>query len=289
MSNCARLIAVATVLLAIAFACLAPPKKPHPDESEPSTLSLRLKKAPAVRDQDRSPSTLDTHQSQPRSVRNGNPLRPKPYPKSDQTSPLDAEDEHNLLSDRYEPIITEALKVPAASKSTITIKVEEPSHDANTQVTKVQAKWRRDESATGFVTGNRVEVLNGSSNENLVEKKEDKTSARPGRKFTSSNQTTKERTNHKVRDGDTLQSIATRYLGSESRYLEIYDLNRDILIAPDILPIGLELRIPQASNSSIESKIRQREPKLKNADLRKVKIDTSILPISRDDLRGKPP
>jgi len=51
---------------------------------------------------------------------------------------------------------------------------------------------------------------------------------------------------HKVRDGDTLSSLARRYLGSSDRYHEIYDLNKDILKTPDLLPIGLELRIRTA-------------------------------------------
>lgn len=49
---------------------------------------------------------------------------------------------------------------------------------------------------------------------------------------------------HKVRDGDTLESIALRYLGQATRAAEIYEANRDLLRDPALLPIGVQLRIP---------------------------------------------
>ena len=49
---------------------------------------------------------------------------------------------------------------------------------------------------------------------------------------------------HEIRDGDTLTRLAEHYLGAADRYLEIFDLNRDILTTPDLLPIGRSLRIP---------------------------------------------
>jgi len=49
---------------------------------------------------------------------------------------------------------------------------------------------------------------------------------------------------HRVVDGDTLSRLATRYLGRSERYLEIFELNRDVLSKPDLLPIGITLRIP---------------------------------------------
>lgn len=48
---------------------------------------------------------------------------------------------------------------------------------------------------------------------------------------------------HRIADGDTLASLAARYLGSASRWREIFAANRDRLANPDILPIGAELRI----------------------------------------------
>ena len=49
---------------------------------------------------------------------------------------------------------------------------------------------------------------------------------------------------HKVLDGDTLGALAARYLGDVDRVLEIYQANRDVLSNPDVLPIGVELKIP---------------------------------------------
>lgn len=52
---------------------------------------------------------------------------------------------------------------------------------------------------------------------------------------------------HVVKDGDTLAKIAERYLGDANRARELYELNQDKLSSPDLLPIGAELQIPQAS------------------------------------------
>ena len=52
---------------------------------------------------------------------------------------------------------------------------------------------------------------------------------------------------HIVHDGDSLERLAKRYLGDESRALEIFDLNRGTLENPHWLPIGAELRLPPRS------------------------------------------
>lgn len=49
---------------------------------------------------------------------------------------------------------------------------------------------------------------------------------------------------HVVSNGDTLEKMAERYLHDAGRALEIFDLNRDQLSNPHLLPIGVELRIP---------------------------------------------
>ena len=49
---------------------------------------------------------------------------------------------------------------------------------------------------------------------------------------------------HVVQNSDTLEKLAKRYLGDEGRALEIFDLNRDVLDNPHLLPIEAELRIP---------------------------------------------
>lgn len=49
---------------------------------------------------------------------------------------------------------------------------------------------------------------------------------------------------HVVSDGDTLERLAERYLGAPSRAGELFELNRDRLASPDLLPIGLVLKTP---------------------------------------------
>ena len=49
---------------------------------------------------------------------------------------------------------------------------------------------------------------------------------------------------HKIVDGDTLGDLAARYLGSSARAMEIFQANRDVLTDPELLPIGVELKIP---------------------------------------------
>lgn len=49
---------------------------------------------------------------------------------------------------------------------------------------------------------------------------------------------------HTVIDGETLSSIAGKYLGSQARYQEIFQANRDQLKSPNDLKIGMKLTIP---------------------------------------------
>jgi hypothetical protein len=52
-----------------------------------------------------------------------------------------------------------------------------------------------------------------------------------------------------VQAGDTLSGLAARFLGSHSRYLELYEANRDVLSSPDDLQPQMKLRIPVAPAS----------------------------------------
>ncbi len=49
---------------------------------------------------------------------------------------------------------------------------------------------------------------------------------------------------HRLTDGDSLERLAERYLGNAARSGEIYDINRDVLREPDLLPLGRIIRIP---------------------------------------------
>lgn len=52
---------------------------------------------------------------------------------------------------------------------------------------------------------------------------------------------------HTIRSGDTLSSIAEKYLGSQKRFQEIFDANRTVLANPNRLPEGVVISIPPAS------------------------------------------
>ena len=49
---------------------------------------------------------------------------------------------------------------------------------------------------------------------------------------------------HVIANGDTLTRLAQRYLGDPNRYREIFELNRDVVQNPEILPLGVKLKIP---------------------------------------------
>jgi len=51
---------------------------------------------------------------------------------------------------------------------------------------------------------------------------------------------------HVARNGDTLSQLAALYLGSARRYRELFEANRDVLKRPDLLPVGVVLKIPAA-------------------------------------------
>lgn len=48
-----------------------------------------------------------------------------------------------------------------------------------------------------------------------------------------------------VRYGDTLSQIAEKFLGSQGKYQQIYEANKDRMQAPDRLQVGMSLRIPR--------------------------------------------
>jgi murein DD-endopeptidase MepM/ murein hydrolase activator NlpD len=55
---------------------------------------------------------------------------------------------------------------------------------------------------------------------------------------------------HVVQRGETLSSIAAKYLGSAARYQELYQSNADRLRDANDLRVGMELRIPAAAAQS---------------------------------------
>ncbi len=63
---------------------------------------------------------------------------------------------------------------------------------------------------------------------------------------------------HRITDGDTLESLAERYLGDGTRWREILKQNETLLAGQDLLPIGEDLRIygarsTRATHSAVQS------------------------------------
>ena len=55
---------------------------------------------------------------------------------------------------------------------------------------------------------------------------------------------------HIIVDGDSLAKLANRYLGDPQRSGEIFAMNRAVLSSPELLPIGVELKIPEKTKAS---------------------------------------
>ena len=55
-----------------------------------------------------------------------------------------------------------------------------------------------------------------------------------------------------VKYGDTLSGIAQKMLGSQSKYREVYEANRDRMASPDRLDVGKPIRIPRSKPGSAE-------------------------------------
>ncbi len=58
-----------------------------------------------------------------------------------------------------------------------------------------------------------------------------------------------------VQAGDTLSGIASRFLGSSARFLEIYQMNQEVLSSPDNLQVGMVLTLPSPPESSVANSV----------------------------------
>ncbi|MEX0793376.1 MAG: LysM domain-containing protein [Pirellulaceae bacterium] len=56
--------------------------------------------------------------------------------------------------------------------------------------------------------------------------------------------------NHRIVDGDSLESLAQRYLGDPGLAGALFRANRDVLSDPELLPIGKQITIPRAEDLS---------------------------------------
>lgn len=83
----------------------------------------------------------------------------------------------------------------------------------------------------------------------------------------SSTKTDQPERRHRIADGDTLESIAKRYLGTRNEWRSIYSYNEDLLTDPAVLPIGKEIKIPaKAANSYDDDRLVPIPPELLKRD-----------------------
>jgi hypothetical protein len=61
---------------------------------------------------------------------------------------------------------------------------------------------------------------------------------------------------HEVVAGDNLSRLAMTYLGSHTKYLTLYEANRDLLATPDDLSLGMKLKIPVKTSAGKASSSR---------------------------------
>jgi nucleoid-associated protein YgaU len=47
-----------------------------------------------------------------------------------------------------------------------------------------------------------------------------------------------------VQSGDTLSKVAKAHLGDAKRYMEIFNLNKDVLKNPDLIKVGQKIQLP---------------------------------------------
>ena len=47
-----------------------------------------------------------------------------------------------------------------------------------------------------------------------------------------------------VQAGDTLSKLAKQHLGSPNKYMDIFNINKDILKNPDLIKVGQQIKIP---------------------------------------------
>jgi phage tail protein X len=68
---------------------------------------------------------------------------------------------------------------------------------------------------------------------------------------------------HTIHDGDTLESLAARYLGDAQRAGEILEANRSVLADAQLLPIGVTIVIPRpAGSATVEPPANEEPPRL---------------------------
>jgi nucleoid-associated protein YgaU len=88
---------------------------------------------------------------------------------------------------------------------------------------------------------------------------------------------------HVIVDGDSLQKLAGRYLNDPNRSSEIFELNRELLSNPELLPIGAELRIPNRTEQTSWNRQGLRNEPQGAASVREASRLVPLRPISQEN------
>ncbi len=62
--------------------------------------------------------------------------------------------------------------------------------------------------------------------------------------------------NYTVLKGDTLQKISLKKYGTTKRWMKLYELNRDVLLSPDMLRPGQTLRLPVDQGKDVSENLK---------------------------------
>jgi hypothetical protein len=87
---------------------------------------------------------------------------------------------------------------------------------------------------------------------------------------------------HEVQRGETLSSIAGKYLGSQARYRELFEANKDQLRDANDLQVGMKLRIPDARGKSAD--VDFTPPKTEKKPGSRVKVEAAKPDAAESDL-----
>jgi len=88
---------------------------------------------------------------------------------------------------------------------------------------------------------------------------------------------------HIIVDGDSLPRLASRYLNDPNRSGEIFELNRDLLTNPELLPIGAELKIPDRTQQASWNRQSQRREAAGTTSVREASRLVPLRPSAPDD------
>ena len=126
------------------------------------------------------------------------------------------------------PIGLPARKRPTKQQIADAMPADEPPNTASTELS--ETKEAEAASEVPQPVNEFAELLSGTDRKNAADKNKD---------------TSGQFTEYVVQYGDTLSEISAKFLGSPTRYKEIYEANKDRMASPDRLRVGKAIRIPR--------------------------------------------